>query len=72
MSALNIRREELDKKDLNLRGSLIKFDQFLIENDIKKQRAEKKANNERLQKESKIREAEDRMCEQGLYCFKTL
>ena len=58
MASLNSRREELDKKELSLRGSLMKFNQFLIETDIKKQRAEKKANNERQEKEQKVEEAE--------------
>lgn len=56
MSALSARREELDKKELELRGSLIKFDQFLIENDVKKQRARKKASQERFEKERNTRE----------------
>lgn len=67
MTSLNARREELDKKELNLRGSLMKFNQFLIETDIKKQRAEKKANNERMEKESKVQEASEKMAERGLH-----
>ena len=65
MASLNSRREELDKKELSLRGSLMKFNQFLIETDIKKQRAEKKANNERQEKEQKVEEAEAKMAERG-------
>ena len=42
MEHLSMRREELDKKELNLKQSLVKFDQFLIENNVKKLRAEKK------------------------------
>ena len=65
MASLNSRREELDKKELSLRGSLMKFNQFLIETDIKKQRAEKKANNERQEKELKVEEAEEKIAERG-------
>lgn len=65
MASLNSRREELDKKELNLRGSLMKFNQFLIETDVKKQRAEKKANNERQEKELRVKEAEEKLAERG-------
>ena len=65
MASLNARREELDKKELSLRGSLMKFNQFLIETDIKKQRAEKKANNERHEKEMRVQECAEKMAERG-------
>lgn len=63
MASLNARREELDKKELSLRGSLMKFNQFLIETDIKKQRAEKKANNERSEKDMRVQECAEKMAE---------
>ena len=65
MASLNSRREELDKKELTLRGSLMKFNQFLIETDIKKQRAEKKANNERQEKDTKVQEANEKIAVRG-------
>eukprot|EP00898_Chlorokybus_atmophyticus_P005897 jgi/Chlat1/6308/Chrsp44S00455 len=56
------RREEgLKKKDLELQESLIRFSKFLQENDSKRTRAEKKAQDEvkvRLQKESEIERLE--------------
>ena len=63
MAALSARREELDKKELELRGSLIKFDQFLIENDVKKQRAKKKTSQERFEKERNTQEVSQRTIE---------
>ena len=71
MASLNARREELDKKELSLRGSLMKFNQFLIETDIKKLRAEKKANNERSEKDMRVQECAEMMAERGYSKFYT-
>lgn len=51
------REEALKLKDLELQESLIRFSKFLQENDSKRARAEKKANDEikaRIQKEKEI------------------
>ncbi len=57
MESLQQRREELEKKECQLKESLLKFDKFLKENDIKRARAVKKAQDERdllLQKDKEI------------------
>ncbi|KAK9823584.1 hypothetical protein WJX72_003990 [[Myrmecia] bisecta] len=56
------RREEgLKKKDLELQESLIRFSKFLQENDSKRMRALKKAQDERKTREEKEREVEQLM-----------
>jgi hypothetical protein len=51
MESLQQRQEELERKESMLKESLLKFDKFLNENDVKKNRALRKANAERdLQK----------------------
>jgi len=57
MEGLEQRRQELERKERQMKLSLLKFDRFLKENDSKKARAEKKATEERVmikQKESNI------------------
>ncbi|KAI0241841.1 Coiled-coil domain-containing protein 42 like-2 [Lamellibrachia satsuma] len=56
MESLQQRREELERKEYQLKESLLKFDKFLKENDSKRGRAIKKANDERELKKSKERE----------------
>jgi len=56
MESLAYRKDELEKKELRLRESLLKFDKFLEENDRKKRRAMKKANDERNMKDEKVSE----------------
>ncbi|XP_030075050.1 cilia- and flagella-associated protein 73 [Microcaecilia unicolor] len=48
MESLQQRRDELERKEEELKDSVFKFDKFLKENDSKRSRAEKKANAERL------------------------
>ena len=47
MENLQQRREELERKELQLKDSLLKFDKFLKENDMKRARALKKTKDER-------------------------
>ncbi|EDV28519.1 uncharacterized protein TRIADDRAFT_51517 [Trichoplax adhaerens] len=47
MESLQQRREELERKEYQLKESLLKFDKFLKENDSKRTRALKKAHEER-------------------------
>merc|ERR1711976_119055 len=47
MESLQQRTEELDRKEQQLKESLLKFDKFLKENDAKRARAIKKAADER-------------------------
>ena len=56
MESLQQRREELERKEFQLKESLLKFDKFLKENDSKRARAIKKANDERDLKKSKDKE----------------
>ncbi|XP_041347860.1 coiled-coil domain-containing protein 42 homolog [Gigantopelta aegis] len=56
MESLQQRREELEKKEYQLKESLLKFDKFLKENDSKRARAVKKANDEREMKKHKDKE----------------
>ncbi|CAI9734698.1 Hypothetical predicted protein [Octopus vulgaris] len=56
MERLQQRRGELERKELQLKESLEKFDKFLKENDSKRIRAMKKANDQRELKRSKMRE----------------
>ncbi|XP_067684611.1 coiled-coil domain-containing protein 42 homolog isoform X2 [Haliotis asinina] len=58
MESLQQRREELEKKEYQLKESLLKFDKFLKENDSKRARAVKKANDERDMKKQKDKEIE--------------
>lgn len=56
MESLQQRREELERKEYQLKESLLKFDKFLKENDSKRARAVKKANDEREMKKTKDKE----------------
>ena len=58
MESLQQRREELERKEHQLKESLLKFDKFLKENDSKRARAVKKAQDERELRKSKEREIE--------------
>nr|XP_022337399.1 coiled-coil domain-containing protein 42 homolog isoform X2 [Crassostrea virginica] len=58
MESLQQRREELERKECQLKESLLKFDHFLKENDSKKARALKKAEEERESKKQKDKEIE--------------
>lgn len=58
MESLQQRREELEKKEYQLKESLLKFDKFLKENDIKRTRAEKKAHDEKELSTNKQKEIE--------------
>ncbi|KAI8901657.1 hypothetical protein BC833DRAFT_576763 [Globomyces pollinis-pini] len=53
MESLSQRREELARKETQLKDSLLKFDKFLQENDAKTLRAHKKSMEERKAKEQK-------------------
>lgn len=53
MESLSQRREELARKETQLKESLLKFDKFLQENDAKRLRAIKKAIEERKTKDQK-------------------
>jgi hypothetical protein len=56
MESLSQRREELARKEAQLKESLLKFDKFLQENDAKRLRAIKKAIEERKVKDQKEQE----------------
>ncbi|KAI8854679.1 hypothetical protein BC829DRAFT_379410 [Chytridium lagenaria] len=56
MESLSQRREELARKELQLKESLMKFDKFLKENDAKRSRALKKVLEERRTKDQKEQE----------------
>ncbi|XP_038060781.1 coiled-coil domain-containing protein 42 homolog [Patiria miniata] len=56
MESLQQRREELERKEFQLKESLLKFDKFLKENDSKRARAIKKAHDERDLRRAKERE----------------
>ena len=58
MESLQQRREELERKEYQLKSSLLKFDKFLKENDSKRARALKKATSEQEQSKMKTREIE--------------
>ena len=58
MESLQQRRDELERKEHQLKESLLKFDKFLKENDSKRARAVKKAQDERDLRKSKEREIE--------------
>lgn len=53
MESLQQRREELERKEHQLKESLLKFDKFLKENDSKRARAVKKSQDERELRKSK-------------------
>eukprot|EP01137_Pigoraptor_chileana_P028674 Opistho-2@12865 len=56
MESIQQRREELERKEYQLKESLFKFDKFLKENDSKRARADKKAHDERIQRDTKVKE----------------
>lgn len=56
MENLQQRREELERKELQLKDSLLKFDKFLKENDMKRARALKKTKDEQDAVKTKDRE----------------
>jgi len=58
MESLQQRQAELERKEFMLKESLLKFDKFLNENDIKKNRAVKKATTEREHQKVKDTEIE--------------
>merc|ERR1712168_1745124 len=58
MESLQQRREELERKEYQLKESLLKFDKFLKENDSKRARALKKASDERDATRGKDKEIE--------------
>ncbi|XP_052226806.1 coiled-coil domain-containing protein 42 homolog isoform X1 [Dreissena polymorpha] len=58
MESLQQRREELERKECLLKKNLLQFDKFLKDNDSKKARAVKKANDEREMKRQKEKEIE--------------
>lgn len=58
MESLHQRREELERKQHQLKESILKFDKFLRENDAKRERAEKKAKDERELQKAKQKEIE--------------
>ena len=58
VESLQQRKDDLDSKELKLKESLEKFDKFLKENDLKRIKANKKAQEEHelsLQKEKDIK-----------------
>ncbi|KAI9329736.1 hypothetical protein BDR26DRAFT_909372 [Obelidium mucronatum] len=59
MEALKQRSEELSRKESQLKESLLKFDKFLKENDAKRNRAIKKAIDERKTRDLKEYEIQD-------------
>lgn len=58
IESLNQRKQELEKKEIQLKESVIKFDKFLKENDAKLARAVKKAEDERELQKAKQKEIE--------------
>ena len=58
MESLQQRREELERKEYQLKESLLKFDKFLKENDSKRARALKKASDEKDATRGKDKEIE--------------
>lgn len=56
MESLQLRKEELQRKEFQLKESLIRFDKFVKENDAKRVRALKKAQDERENRKQKERE----------------
>lgn len=58
MESLNQRKQELEKKETQLKESVVKFDKFLKENDAKLSRAVKKAEDERELQKIKQKEIE--------------
>ena len=57
MDSLNQRKQELEKKEIQLKESVLKFDKFLKENDAKLSRAVKKAEDER-----ELQKAKQKLC----------
>ena len=58
METLQQRKEELEKKERSLKESLLKFDKFLKENDMKRARAVKKTKDEQEAIKTKDKEIE--------------
>lgn len=58
VESLNQRKQDLEKKEVQLKESVIKFDKFLKENDAKLSRAVKKAEDERELQKVKQKEIE--------------
>jgi len=58
IDSLNQRKQDLEKKEIQLKESVIKFDKFLKENDAKLSRAVKKAEDERELQKVKQKEIE--------------
>ncbi len=58
IESLNQRKQDLEKKEIQLKESVIKFDKFLKENDAKLSRAVKKAEDERELQKVKQKEIE--------------
>lgn len=58
MESLSQRKQELERKEIQLKESVVKFDKFLKENDAKLSRAVKKAEDERELQKSKQKEIE--------------
>ncbi len=56
MDGLQQRKEELERKEFQLAESLLKFDRFLKENDARRRRALKKADDERELTTTKVKE----------------
>ena len=56
--AFRRREEALRKRDLELQGSLIKFNKFLQENESKRKRAVTRAADERKQSDQKVSDIE--------------
>ncbi|XP_071944527.1 coiled-coil domain-containing protein 42 homolog [Antedon mediterranea] len=65
MESLQQRREELERKEYQLKESLLKFDKFLKENDSKRSRAVKKAEDEKEHKKTKDKEITRLLEEKG-------
>ncbi|XP_069134847.1 coiled-coil domain-containing protein 42 homolog isoform X1 [Argopecten irradians] len=65
MESLQQRREELERKEYQLKESLLKFDHFLKDNDSKRARALKKAEDERDSKKQKDKEIDKLRDEKG-------
>lgn len=56
------RRQDLGKKECQLKESLIRFEKFFKENDEKKARALKKLSQERILQKQRMKEIEKYIC----------